>query len=171
MDREVPESITKAWVVQSIEQGRAEWDDILEEVGRERMEQPGVEGNWTVKDIVAHNMWNEREMVRMVSDHALLPSESDRLWMMSNDERNDELYRMFKDRPLDELLDEDRMVHSQLMQAMTGLEDADMVDPNRFPGMPDDWVPWQIIAGCSFNHYPDHIKDIRAWLENMEAGD
>src|SRR5688500_14398731 len=167
---EVTEPITRAKVVQAIKQGRAEWEATLAEVGRERMEQPGVEGEWTVKDIVAHNMWNEREMVRMVSDHALMPSESDRLWMMSNDERNEELYRVFKDRPLDELLDEDHKVHSQLMDAMENLNDADMVDPGRFPGMPDDWVPWEIIAGCTFNHYPDHIKDIRAWLENTKPG-
>ena len=165
---EVTEPITRAKVVQAIKQGRAEWEATLAEVGRERMEQPGVEGEWTVKDIVAHNMWNEREMVRMVSDHALMPSESDRLWMMSNDERNEELYRVFKDRPLDELLDEDHKVHSQLMDAMENLNDADMVDPGRFPGMPDDWVPWEIIAGCTFNHYPDHIRDIRAWLENAK---
>lgn len=166
---EMNEPITKAKIVQAIKQGRAEWEATLEEVGWERMEQPGVEGDWSVKDIVAHNMWNEREMVRMVSDHALQPSESDKLWQMSNDERNDVLYRMFKDRPLDELLDEDRMVHRQLMQAMEGLDDADMVDPSRFPGMPDDWVPWEIIAGCTFNHYPDHMRDIRAWLESTEA--
>ncbi len=97
------------------------------------MEQPGVEGNWTVKGIVAHNMWNEREMVRMVSDHALLPSETDRLWQMNNDERNEELYKMFKDRPLDELLEEDRMIHRQLMKAIEGLDDIDMVDPSAFP--------------------------------------
>ena len=165
MDMEAPEPVTKAWIVQSIEQGRAEWDAILAEVGRERMEQPGVEGDWTVKDIIAHNMWNEREMLGLVSDHALLPTETDRLWMMSNDERNEELYQVYKDSPLDELLDEDRTVHRQLMQAMESLDDTDMVDPNRFPGMPDDWVPWKIIAGCTFNHYPDHIKDIRSWLE------
>ena len=169
MDQVMNEQITKAWVVKSIEQGRAEWEAILEEVGRERMEQPGVEGDWSVKDIIAHNMWNEREMVRMVSDHALLPSETDRLWLMSNDERNDELYTMFKDRPLDELLDEDRIVHRQLMEAMERLDEADMVNPSRFPGMPDDWVPWEIIAGCTFNHYPDHIKDIRSWLDNRQA--
>ncbi len=169
MDQEARKPITKAWVVKSIEQGRDEWEAVLKEVGRERMEQPGVEGDWTIKDIVAHNMWNEREMVRMVSDHALLPSESDRLWQMSNDERNAELYRMFKDRPLDELLDEDLRVHRQLMEAMEDLDNTDMVDQGRFPGMPDDWVPWEIIAGCTFNHYPDHVRDIRAWLESTKA--
>ena len=108
---EAPEPVTKAWVVQSIEQGRTEWDAILHAVGRERMGQPGVVSNWSVKDLVAHNMWNEREMLTMVSDHALLPTETDRLWMMSNDERNEELYQLYKDRPLDDLLEEDRRVH------------------------------------------------------------
>ena len=167
---EIHEPITKAKFVEAIEQGRTEWEAVLADVDQERMEQSDVEGNWSVKDIVAHNMWNEREMVRMVSDHALLPTETDRLWMMGNDERNEELYREFKDRPLDELLEEDRRVHGQLMEAMEALDDEDMVDPSRFPGMPGDWVPWKIIAGCTFKHYPEHIRSIRAWLEGMKAG-
>ena len=167
---EIHEPITNAKVVQAIEQGWAEWEAILADVDRERMEQPGVVSNWSVKDLVAHNMWNEREMLTMVCDHALLPTETDRLWMMSNDERNEELYQLYKDRPLDELLEEDRRVHRQLMEAMEALDDADMVDPSRFPGMPGDWVPWEIIAGCTFKHYPEHIRSIRAWLEGIKAG-
>jgi hypothetical protein len=159
----------KAEVLEAIKRGRAEWDTLLAEVGTERMLEPGVEGDWTVKDIIAHNTWNELEMARILGDHALLPSESDRLWMMSNDDRNAELYRMYKDKPLDEVLSEADQVYRQLLAVMEPLDDEDMVNPARYPGMPADWEPWRIIAGCTFTHYPDHMRDIRKWLDAKEG--
>lgn len=156
---------TAARVIEAIREGRAEWDSTLARVPRERMTEPGVEGSWSVKDIIAHNLWNEREMLNLVRNHALLPSDSDRLWMMSNDDRNARLYEMYRDADLDELLEQDREVHGQLMAAIETLNDEDMVDPTRYPNMPPDWEPWRIIAGCTFRHYPEHIAPIRAWLE------
>ena len=32
------------------------------------------------------------------------------------------------------------------------------------------WVPWRIIAGCSFMHYPDHVTAIREWLIRRGGG-
>jgi len=29
-------------------------------------------------------------------------------------------------------------------------------------------VPWQIIAGCSFKHYQDHMPSIREWLAQRQ---
>ncbi len=159
--------VTKASVLDAIQKGRTEWDALLAEVGEERMTLPGPDG-WSVKDVIAHNTWNEREMVRLLGDHVLNPSDSDRLWEMTTDQRNEEIYKMYRDKPLDEALAEDRRVHEQLVQAMEHMEDADMTDPARFPGMPPDWEPWRIIAGCTFNHYPEHIEPIRAWLESFD---
>src|SRR5579884_1100926 len=39
---------------------RARWDALLAQVGADRMEEPGVEGAWSVKEIVAHLTWYER---------------------------------------------------------------------------------------------------------------
>jgi hypothetical protein len=30
--------------------------------------------------------------------------------------------------------------------------------------MPEDWEPWQVIAGNTYEHYQEHIPDIRDWL-------
>jgi hypothetical protein len=31
-----------------------QWEALLEQIGPERMEQPGVNGQWSLKDLVAH---------------------------------------------------------------------------------------------------------------------
>ena len=51
---------------------RSEWDAMLAEVGTARMLEPGVtDEGWTVKDVVAHNTWNEREIVEMTRTHSM----------------------------------------------------------------------------------------------------
>ena len=56
-----------------------------------KLELPGVEGTWSVKDILAHVTWFEREMVGMLKSRTLAGS---KLWELSQDERN----RLFMNR-------------------------------------------------------------------------
>ena len=49
---------------------------------------------------------------------------------------------------------------------MTGVvhHAEDLNDPHRFKNMPQEWRPWQLIAGNSFKHYEDHMPSLREWL-------
>jgi hypothetical protein len=31
--------------------------------------------------------------------------------------------------------------------------------------MPPDWQPWTIIAQNTYEHYQDHIDDLKRWME------
>ena len=42
---------------------RRRWNALLAQVGMERMETPGVEGEWSVKELVAHLTWYEQGIV------------------------------------------------------------------------------------------------------------
>ncbi|MGA7733722.1 MAG: DinB family protein [Chloroflexia bacterium] len=144
---------------------RGEWDDLLAGIPKERMTEPGVGGDgWTVKDVIAHNTWNELEMVKMLGARDLSTG-SDELWMMTNDERNQALFERDRDLSLDRVLAEAEEVREGLFREVEKLEDADLNDPGRFANMPEDWVPWQIIAGCTFAHYPEHVETVREWLQ------
>lgn len=148
---------------------RSEWDAMLAEVGTGRMLAPGVtEDGWTVKDVVAHNTWNEREIVEMVGRRAMQTSGAE-LWRLSNDERNRVIYDMYRDQPLSQVLAEARQVYEELVRLLERLDDTDLNDPARFKDMPTDWIPWQVIAGCTFRHYPDHISDVKRWLATQEG--
>ena len=141
---------------------RAEWDRVLSQIDEARMAVPRVAGEWSVKDVVAHVTWFEREMVGVLTAYALVGSD---LWDLPGDERNRVIFEQNRQRPLEDVLTEARQVFDQLLAAVRPLSDEDLVDPGRFRDMPADWVPWQILAGNTYEHYRDHLPALRAWLK------
>ncbi len=141
---------------------RAQWEALLGEVGEARMLQPGAAGEWSVKDIIAHVTWGERETVELLQAHALAGSD---LWNLPQDDRNAVVFEENRDRPLHEVLAEAQQVYAQLLVVLGTLSEEDLTDPRRFRNMPANWIPWKIIAGCSYEHYQQHTPSIRAWLD------
>ena len=54
----------RATFLDSLRSGRATWEALLAQIGADRMMQSGVEGDWSVKDIIAHITWHERAAIR-----------------------------------------------------------------------------------------------------------
>jgi uncharacterized protein (TIGR03083 family) len=140
---------------------RAQWNALLAQVDEARMTQPGAVGEWSVKDVIAHVTWFEREMVGVLRTHALVGSE---LWNLPHDERNAAIYEQNRDRALSEVLAEARAVYDQLLVGMQSLAEEDLHDPQRFAEMPADWIPWQVIAGNCYEHYRQHTPGLCDWM-------
>ena len=150
--QQLTETIQKTWI---------EWEALLKQVEEQIATTPGVAGEWSLKDIIAHITWHEKEMVGLVEAHALVGSE---LWNLPTDERNAAIYKELRDQPLKQVLEEAARVHQQLLDALPSLSDADLTDPTGFPNMPPDWQPWLVIAQNTYEHYQDHIQDVETWL-------
>jgi hypothetical protein len=101
-------------------------------------------------------------MVGTLEAMALVGSE---LWQLPHDEHNVLIYEQNRDRPLEEVLSEAERVHDQLSVAMASLSEDELSDPSHFRDMPSEWMPWQVIAGNTYEHYHQHIPDIRKWLQ------
>jgi hypothetical protein len=153
--------MNRAELLEAIRTERGHWDAVLAEIDEKQMSEPGVAGAWSVKDIVAHVTWAERETVGMLEARALVGSD---LWDLPQDQRNAVVFEMNRHRPLRDVLIEARDVFQQLLDSVEALSEEDLVDPGRFRGMPDEWQPWRVIAGNSYEHYAHHTQDIRAWL-------
>jgi len=128
------------------------------------MLEPGLPGGWSVKDAIAHVNWYEREMVRLLEKPTLTRSE---LWELPTDERNLPIYERNKDRPLDEVLAESSQLFERLWALVSELLDEDLVDSSRFNQMLEEGEPWKVIASNTYEHYQQHIPDIRAWLSEL----
>jgi len=109
----------------------------------------------------AHVTWGESEIAPVLHTHILADSD---LWNLSDDERNEITYQQNKDRPLHDIVNQERQAYTALLEAVQMLSDEDLNDPHRFKHMPQEWRPWQLIAGNSFKHYEDHMPSIRQWL-------
>lgn len=141
---------------------RSEWDALLAQVPPERWLEPLEPGGWSLKDLVAHVTWYEREVIPAFETHVL---EGSPLWLLSLEERNQAIYNLNHDRDLQEVLAESRLVFPLFLAAAGQLEDADLDDPARFKYMPLDWKPVMLITTNSNEHYQDHIVQVKAWLK------
>ena len=154
--------MTKAKLLKLVREARARWDATLSEVGEERMEEPGVDGDWTVRDVIAHLTWHEKEMLDLLKTRRLAGSN---LWTLPLNERNNAIFQENRHRSLEEVLREARQVYPQLLAEIERLEDADLTDPTRIADMPPDWKLYSLLADNTYEHYNDHSADLRAWLD------
>ena len=151
----------KATFIEAIRSGRKQWDDLLTQIDESRMLEPMEDGEWSVKDTIVHITWNEREMIVFCQQHAL----GSDLWNIPQDERNARPVKEKRDIPLSKILAESQQTYAQFFEVAQSLSDEDLNDAHRFRDIQGDLEPWQLIAGCSFDHYPEHIAIIRRWLD------
>ena len=158
--------MNRAAFLAELRAGRAEWDETLARIDEARMTEPGVEGAWSAKDVVAHVAWHEREMAAMLRERDANAGSD--LWDLPLDERNTAIYAKYRDLPLDAVLAEGRAAYATLLPEVEGLADEDLNAPKRYRNMPADWIPWQVLAGNTYEHYREHAASLRKWLDAGE---
>jgi hypothetical protein len=156
--------ITKTQLLSMIQSARADWETLLAGIPPEWMTEPGVEGEWSVKDIVAHIAWGEQESLGVAEAHALVGSE---LWQLSQDERNAAVFEQNRHRELPDVVADSRHLFGRYFEAIAALSEDDLNDPTRFAGIPEGWRPWRILYDPG--HYDGHAASIRAWLVRRES--
>ena len=162
--RKVEEKMNRTQFIETLDRERTEWDALLAQIPTQRLTELGAAGDWTIKDIIAHVTWHEREIVGLLQGRTLLTASQ--LWNLAQDERNEAIYDQNKDRSPEEVVEEAREAYRELRSLIAGISEEELIDPSKFEGIPADWVPWNIIAGNTFWHYQLHGADIRAWLES-----
>lgn len=140
---------------------RAQWAALLAQVGAERLDVPGVEGAWSVKQIVAHLTWYEGIVVEGAQQ--LMRTGTfvrEGLRALDMEERNAVLAAQSRPRPAPAVLAESERVFGQLLAVVAACPDDLLNDPQRL-GLPDDIVPWTLLANNSYAHYQQQAQAIR----------
>ncbi len=161
------EQITKPELIAAIRSERESLKETLSRVREDQMTQPGVEAEWSIKDILAHIVAWERRMIRWVGEalSGEVP-EIPKTWDQV-DEMNEQSYREDRDRPLDGVLAAFRDSYQEALRTAEGAPEQDLVDADRF-----EWregVPlWRVVAANTCWHYKEHGESIQEWLESQE---
>jgi hypothetical protein len=146
-----------------------QWAALLDQIGPARMDQAGVTGHWSIKDIVAHlTGWRRRTVARLQAAQRREP-DAPPPWpahLHTDDEINAWIYEANHGRSVREVLDESAQVFQELLAAIEGLPDEVLIDAQRH-------LPWldgqPFSAGGIFAHFHDeHEPDMRAWLARVE---
>lgn len=159
--------IAKTELLEKIRTERETLETILRKVSDDRMAQPGVESNWSVKDILAHiSVW-ERRMIQWVEE-SLRGETPERpapgMTWDDLDRLNEQTYQLDRDKPLDEVSAEFRNSYQRSLKTVEALSEDDLNDPQRFEWRKSDPL-WHMVAANTFWHYKDHAETIAAWLE------
>ena len=154
-----------------------QWEELLEQIGPERMEQPGANGDWSMKDIVAHlTGWQPRVNANL---QAALRGESEPPppWpahLQTDDEINAWIYESNRGRSLREVLDEADRSFQQLLAIIDGLPDEVRIETIQAAPDREFYLVWlgeeRFPPGEFFDHFlDDHEPDVRAWLARVET--
>ncbi len=154
--------MNKEEVIARVKTERSRWSDIIAQIDDDMMLKTGVEGHWSAKDILAHVVWYEREIVGVLNARAFVGSD---LWALPLDERNAGVYEETRNMTPEEVRAESARVFPQLLELLEALPEDAYGDASYFPGMPAEWEPWFIIAGNTFSHYLDHTQSLKQLLE------
>lgn len=160
---------SKAQLLDELRDEEARFEALLQDIGDENMTQPGVAGEWSIKDIVAHlTGWRRWTVARFQAALRHEPAPPP-LWpgsLQTDDEINAWIYDANRDRPLADVLRDSRDVFDQLVATLDAFSDADLLDPARFPWIAAEDFP--LTGALFFGHFHDeHEPDMRAWLEKV----
>ena len=145
------------------------WEGLLADIGEDRMEEPGVAGAWSIKDVVAHlAAWRRRTVGRIeaVANGRPEPAPSWPADLQQDDDINAWFHERDRDKSVREVLTESRAVFQQLVSAVAKLPEDALNDPARFP-----WMEGAPLTGAAlFGHFHDeHEADMRAFLSRLPA--
>jgi hypothetical protein len=148
------------------------WEALLDEIGPARMDEPGVNGDWSMKDIVTHlTGWNRWLVIRLQAAQRG-ESEPPPPWpahLQAEDDINAWIYESNRERSLREVLEDTQQVHQHLVTVLEELPDDVRIEKIE-PAYYLVWVNDQRFPISEFfDHFrDDHEPDVRAWLAQEE---
>jgi len=142
-------------VISKLERAWEAFNESYAGLSEEEMVQPGVTGDWSIKDILAHVSWWEEEALKHLP-HILEGGRPPRYAVVYGgidafNAQMTELKRGFSLAEVRQQLDE---IHQRLVEYLQGVAEEQFITETRFR---------RRLRLDTYSHYPEHTRAIRAW--------
>jgi hypothetical protein len=162
----MPQPKTKAQVLKRLQTERSRLEQNLARLTQEEMLQPGVVGEWSVKDVLAHlGDWIARMSVWVEAarrGETVYCPDPDFTWKQI-DRLNQHIYEAHRDQPLNEVLAYFRATFNQFISMVEAMPEEEMFERGRFAFVGNrplyDWI------GLYAAHDLWGKRKIRVWLK------
>ena len=161
------EPASKAEILGVIRPERDALTALLGGLNVEQLPQPGVESDWSVKDILAHISDWEQRMVDWIeaSLRGEVPEQpAPGMTWDDLDRLNERTYLLNKERALDDVLATFESSYRRSLTAVEALSEKEFIDPKAFAWRKGD-PPWHMVAANTWWHYKEHRETISNWLK------
>ncbi len=162
----------KETLLRTIQTEYAHLDSLIAPLSETQLCTPGSEGQWSIKDILAHVAVWEQICARWLEEflRGETPQPSERL----DRDSNNRIYRENRDRSLSEVRGLCRSAHEQFLHQVELLTqtytEEDLNAPHRF-AWTESWPGYSLISAIadnSYEHYQDHAQQIRNLLDDSK---
>ena len=149
--------MTKTEFLLNLQNGRRQWHQIWRGIDLFGTSSPRKPGELSLRDILYHVAWYEREMVETMKHRALVASP---WWNLPQEERNKLIWTEGKTVSLLQAWRFEEQAFTDLLAQLQTLKDEELEDARFFKEMPSDWKPWEVIASNTYEHYIEHFSGI-----------
>jgi hypothetical protein len=167
---------SKAELLRRIYAGYSQLEETLQAITPEEMGRAGPEG-WAIKDHMIHLAVWERGIAELLTRQDRyagmgIPNPTEK--GLDEDAINDLIYRQHADRSALEAREVLNEAHTQLLQAVEALSDAELQQPYSV-FLPADQQPgpqnpvWHWIVGNTYGHYELHLGYIQSLLDEQRG--
>jgi mycothiol maleylpyruvate isomerase-like protein len=183
-------STTKVELITALERGRREWDSVLAAIDEHALMEPGVEGAWSVQQIVAHVAGYEAWATSFLTDRrdpsagALAafevhwqreldiyrqyhPNFPARMSETDDDQTNAVVVAAYDRLSALDVLARERQIYQRLLAAIKALPETQLAERWREGGR----SLLEILPNQSYDHYQTHLPSIRSWLARRQSSE
>lgn len=154
------DSITKQATIEQVEQSYAAFEAVLDALDAAQMTARALPGGWSVKDALAHlSVWHRRalDIIDPVEPPRVPAIPPSGIEDAQTDAFNARFYAEHQRLPLPEALAGFRESYRQLLECVQRMSEADL---NRL--LDSETRVWEIVAGNTYDHYPEHLEAMQA---------
>jgi hypothetical protein len=154
---------TKVDVLKQMHACRQDFYAAIDRIPVEWMTEIALYDNWTPKDLIAHlGSWDHSLAERIAAwrrGETVPLFDEDMIEAM-----NDHFLSRYRDMPLHEVRAMEASAFAALEHQVIESSEAEIFEPGHFPGL---YIPLeQMIAGDTYEHYPDHLNDLLLWMQH-----
>jgi hypothetical protein len=169
--------LTKEECLAQMHASFAEVDVVLDRIPTDRLTQPGVTEEWSVRDLLAHIAGYERYVAAAVfgdltgqtptnqdfygRDDAPTPEEE-----ANDDTTNAWVVAHARTLPVADVLAEYRWAHARLVEAVAACAETDFDDPARFASMERKTLA-AVLPGQCWGHHREHLPQLAAFAQGL----
>lgn len=163
---------TKAALIEQIRVERRRLEKNLDAIPEADMTQPGVIGQWSVKDVLAHlvaweTMFRNWYAAGLRGEVPEIPAPG--LTWGQLDVLNQQIYERYRDHPLDQVLAEFRESYQTTLETVQAMTEGELFAQGYYA-----WTQGELLAGYvsanTGSHYRWAKTGIRKWLRAKGKG-
>jgi hypothetical protein len=151
--------MNKVQLLNKLERAWASFQKSYASLTDEQLMQPGVTGNWSVKDIMSHVSWWEEEALKHLP-YILQGRKPPRYSVVYGgiDAFNAQMRELKRSLPLSEVHEQMEATHFRLVEYLQSVPEEQFTMETRFR---------RRLRLDTYSHYPIHTRAIHEWREGL----